>query len=182
MSPASVDHRSAIAIVGLGCRVPGADDPDAFWRNLRDGVESVRRLTSEELVIAGLPPSELANPKHVPAAALLSGMELFDAAFFGIPGREAELLDPQHRVFLECAWETLEDAGCDPARFDGAISVFGGGIFDSYVTWNLLPAGVFDDKAGTLQTVLSNEKDYMTARVAYKLNLRGAACNVQTGC
>ena len=178
----AMDYRSAIAIVGLGCRVPGAANPQEFWRNLRDGVESIRRLTREELMAAGIPPADMANPKHVPAAALVADMELFDASFFGVPAREAELMDPQHRIFLECAWETLEDAGYDPARFDGAISVFGGGIFDSYVTWNLLPAGVFDDKAGTLQTVLSNEKDYMTARVAYKLNLRGAACNVQTGC
>ena len=177
-----MDYRSAIAIVGLGCRVPGAANPREFWRNLRDGVESVRRLTRDELLDAGMSAADIANPKHVPAAALVADMDLFDAGFFGVPAREAELMDPQHRVFLECAWETLEDAGYDPARFDGAISVFGGGIFDSYVTWNLLPAGVFDDKAGTLQTVLSNEKDYMTARVAYKLNLRGVACNVQTGC
>ncbi|HET7695322.1 MAG TPA: SDR family oxidoreductase [Vicinamibacterales bacterium] len=172
---------SAVAIVGMGCRLPGADAPGQFWRNLRDGVESIRRLSADELLAAGASPADLGNPKHVPAAALVD-MERFDAAFFGIPAREAELMDPQHRLFLECAWEALEDAGYDPGRYDGAISVFGGGIFDSYVTWNLLPAGVFDDKAGILQTVLANEKDYMTARVAYKLNLRGAACNVQTGC
>jgi acyl transferase domain-containing protein len=178
----SSEYGSAIAIVGMGCRVPGANDVRSYWRNLRDGVESVRTLSREEMEAAGIDPAELLNPKHVPAGALVSDIDMFDAAFFGIPAREAELMDPQHRLFLECAWETLEDAACDPARYDGAISVFGGGIFDSYVTWNLLPAGIFDDKAGTLQTVLANEKDYMTARVAYKLNLRGAACNVQTGC
>jgi acyl transferase domain-containing protein/acyl carrier protein len=173
------NHASAIAIVGLGCRVPGANSPREFWRNLRDGVESVRRLSTEELVAAR---ADIGNPKLVPAAALVADVEMFDAAFFGIPAREAELMDPQHRLFLECAWETLEDAACDPARYDGAIAVFGGGIFDSYVTLNLLPSGVFDDAAGNLQTVLANEKDYMVSRVAYKLNLRGAALNVQTGC
>jgi phthiocerol/phenolphthiocerol synthesis type-I polyketide synthase E len=173
------NHASAIAIVGLGCRVPGANGPREFWRNLRDGVESVRTLSREELALAR---ADVGNPKHVPAAALVSDVDMFDAAFFGIPGREAELMDPQHRLFLECAWETLEDAACDPGRYEGAVSVFGGGIFDSYVTLNLLPAGVFDDSAGNLQTVLANEKDYMVSRVAYKLNLRGAALNVQTGC
>ena len=174
--------RSAVAVVGMACRLPGAATPEQFWRNLRDGVESIRTLSRDELFDAGASAADLANPKHVPAAATLEGMDLFDAGFFGFTAREAELMDPQHRVFLECAWEALEDAGCDPARFDGAIGVFGGGIFNSYVTWNLLPAGVFDDKAGILQTVLANEKDYMTARVAYKLNLRGPAYNVQTGC
>ena len=181
MAP-STDYRSAIAIVGLGCRLPGANGPREFWRNLRDGVESVRPLTREQMLEAGASVEDLRSPKHVPVGALVADIEMFDAAFFGIPAREAELMDPQHRLFLECAWETLEDAGCDPGRYDGSISVFGGGIFDSYVTWNLLPAGVFDDKPGILQTVLANEKDYMTSRVAYKLNLRGAACNVQTGC
>ena len=173
------NYASAIAIVGLGCRVPGANGPGEFWRNLRDGVESVRQLSREELIAAA---ADFGHPKHVPAAALVDDVEMFDAAFFGIPAREAELMDPQHRLFLECAWETLEDAACDPARYDGAISVFGGGIFDSYVTRNLLPAGIFEDGAGTLGTVLANEKDYMVSRVAYKLNLRGAALNVQTGC
>ena len=178
----STEHRSAVAVIGMACRVPGARSVAEFWRNLRAGVESIRPLSREELLDAGLSSTDLANPRHVPAAAILDGQDLFDAGFFGFTAREAELLDPQHRVFLECAWEALEDAGYDPARYDGAIAVFGGGIFDSYVTWNLLPAGVFDDKAGMLQTVLANEKDYMTSRVAYKLNLRGPACNVQTGC
>src|SRR5690349_21645476 len=165
-------HPSAIAIVGLGCRVPGANGPREFWRNLRDGVESIRTLSPEEMYEAGATAAKVANPKHVPAGALISDVEMFDAAFFGIPAREAELMDPQHRLFLECAWETLEDAGCDPARFAGAISVYGGALFGNYITWNLVPAGVFDDGAAMLQTILSNEKDYMVSRVAYKLNLR----------
>src|SRR6476660_1711446 len=139
----AANMQSAVAIVGMACRVPGAVTGGEFWRNLRDGVESVRRLTKEELLEGGLSSTELLNPHHVPVGALVDGVDMFDAAFFGIPGREAELMDPQHRLFLECSWEALEDAGYDPARFDGAISVFGGGIFDSYVTLNLLPAGIF---------------------------------------
>jgi acyl transferase domain-containing protein/acyl carrier protein len=176
------NHSSAIAIVGMACRLPGARDVREYWRNLRDGVESVRPLDREELLKAGRTPAELLDPHLVPVGALIDDVDLFDAAFFGFTSREAELMDPQHRVFLECASQALEDAGYDPARYDGAISVFGGGLFNSYLTRNLVPGGVFDDKAGVLQTILANEKDYMVSRVAYKLNLRGVACNVQTGC
>ena len=172
---------TGVAVVGMACRLPGAASPREFWENLRNGVESIRRLTRDEMLGAGLDVSELDNPRHVPVGALVEGVESFDAGFFGFTAREAELLDPQHRLFLECAWQSLEDAGCDPARCEGAIAVFGGGIFGSYATNNLLPGGVFEDKRLTLQTVLSNEKDYMTSRVSYKLNLRGPSITVQTG-
>jgi phthiocerol/phenolphthiocerol synthesis type-I polyketide synthase E len=173
---------SGIAVVGMACRVPGASSPAELWHNLRHGVESIRRLSEEDLIAAGLDAADIADPRHVPVGALVDGIESFDAAFFGFTAREAELLDPQHRLFLECAWQALEDAGYDAARYDGAISVFGGGIFGSYATNNLVPGGVFDDKRLTLQTVLSNEKDYMTTRVSYKLNLRGPSYTVQSGC
>jgi acyl transferase domain-containing protein/acyl carrier protein len=174
--------RSGIAVIGMACRLPGASNVEEFWRNLCGGVESIRPLSEEQLIEAGLDRDELDNPRHVRAAALVDGIDRFDAAFFGINAREAEVLDPQHRLFLECAWEALEDAGYDPSRYDGAIGVFGGGIFDSYATRNLMPAGVFDEKSTVLQTILSNEKDYMTTRVAYKLNLRGPCFTVQSGC
>jgi acyl transferase domain-containing protein/acyl carrier protein len=174
--------RSGIAVIGLSCRVPGASNVEEFWRNLCGGVESIRSLSDEEVVAAGLDPEELEDPHLVKAAAIVDAVDRFDAPFFGINGREAEVMDPQHRLFLECAWEALENAGCDPARYDGAIGVFGGGIFDSYAAKNLMPAGVFDEKGTVLQTILSNEKDYMTTRVAYKLNLRGPCFTVQSGC
>jgi acyl transferase domain-containing protein/acyl carrier protein len=174
--------RSGVAVIGMACRLPGAPNVEAFWDNLCGGVESIRRLSEEELLAAGLDPEELDNPRHVRAAALVDGTDQFDASFFGINGREAEIMDPQHRLFLECAWEALESAGCDPGRYEGAIGVFGGGIFGSYATKHLMPAGVFDEKSTVLQTILSNEKDYMTTRVAYKLNLRGPCFTVQSGC
>src|SRR6185436_7500806 len=159
-----------------------ASSVQEFWSNLCDGVESIRALTPEDLRAAGMTDEEIADPKHVAAAATIDGIDCFDAGFFGITAREAEIMDPQHRVFLECAWHALEDAGCDPFRYDGAIGVFGGGIFDSYATVNLLPNGVFDDATDVLSSVLANEKDYLVTRVSYKLNLRGPSINVQSGC
>ncbi len=173
---------TGIAVIGMACRFPGSSSVEEFWKNLCDGVESIRALSDEEMLAAGLDPEELTNPRHVAAAALLDGIDRFDAAFFGINAREAEVMDPQHRVFLECAWQALEDAGYDAERYDGAIGVFGGGVHDGYASQNLMPAGVFDEKSSVLQTILSNEKDYLTTRVSYKLNLRGPSYNVQTGC
>src|SRR5262245_303175 len=121
--------RSAVAVIGMACRLPGAPNVEAFWENLCGGVESIRQLSEEELLAAGLDPEELGNPRHVRAAALVEGPDQFDASFFGINGREAEVMDPQHRLFLECAWEALEDAGCDQLRYEGAIGVFVGGLF-----------------------------------------------------
>lgn len=171
-----------IAIVGMAGRLPGARTVADYWRNLCDGIESIRQLSTEEMVAAGLDPEQLADPHHVPVGALIDDVDRFDASFFGVSGREAELMDPQQRLFLECAWEALEDAGCDPGRFDGAIGTFGGANFDSYLTRNLLPADVFEDKSATLQAILSNDKDYLATRVAYKLDLRGPAYTVQSGC
>ena len=173
---------SGIAVIGMACRFPGSSSVEEFWKNLCDGVESIRALSDEEMLAAGLDAEELTNPRHVAAAALLDGIDRFDAAFFGINAREAEVMDPQHRVFLECAWQALEDAGYDPERYDGAIGVFGGGVHGGYASKNLMPAGVFDEKSSVLQTILSNEKDYLTTRVSYKLNLRGPSYNVQSGC
>jgi len=166
----------------MACRVPGASSVQEFWSNLCNGVESIRALTPEDLRAAGMSDEEIADPKHVAAAATIDHIDCFDAGFFGITAREAEIMDPQHRLFLECAWHALEDAGCDPFRYDGAIGVFGGGIFDSYATVNLLPNGVFDDATDVLSSVLANEKDYLVTRVSYKLNLRGPSINVQSGC
>ena len=104
---------SDIAIIGMSCRVPGAATPEAFWNNLRDGIESVSFFEDEELLASGLNPALINQPDYVKAGAVLSDIEAFDAFFFDINGREAEMLDPQHRIFLECAWEALERAGYD---------------------------------------------------------------------
>src|SRR5262245_57146588 len=122
-SPSHYDG-SEIAIIGMAGRFPGAPNLDAFWRNLRDGVESIAFLTSEELELSGVDPAPVSDPQYVKAASVLDDVELFDASFFGYTPREAEIMDPQQRVFLECSWEALERAGYDPETYTGAIGLF----------------------------------------------------------
>ena len=110
------DQLDKIAVIGMAGRFPDAPNIETFWKNLCAGVESVTRFTDEQLLSAGVEPSLVQAPNFVKAGVLLDGVELFDARFFGYTPREAELTDPQHRLFLECAWEALEDAGYDPER------------------------------------------------------------------
>ncbi len=116
---------NAIAVVGMAGRFPGAKDVSAFWSNLRRGKESIVTLSEQELRDAGVSDKTLADPAYVRRAPLLDGIDEFDAGFFGFPPLAAQVLDPQHRLFLQCAWHALEDAGADPARFDGSIGVYG---------------------------------------------------------
>ena len=108
-----------VAIIGMAGRFPGARNVQEFWTNLRNGVESIRFLTPAELAEGGVDPAVASDPSYVPASSSLAEIDMFDAAFFGYTPRDARLLDPQGRVFLECVWEALENAACDPATFDG---------------------------------------------------------------
>ncbi len=117
---------SDIAIVGMAGRFPNAPDLDVFWRNLRDGFDSVVSLTDDELLAVGVAPALLTNPNYVKSGVFLDDVDLFDNDFFGFTPRDAALIDPQQRVFLECAWEALESAGYDASRYRGAIGVFAG--------------------------------------------------------
>ncbi len=171
----------AVAIVGMAGRFPGAPDVATFWRNLADGVESVTFFSTEDLAAAGVDPARLADPRHVPARAVVDDVDRFDAGFFGYSPREAELIDPQQRMFLECAWHALEDAACDPSRFGGRIGVFGGVGMNTYVMHILANAEVLEE-AGVFQTAVASDKDFLASRVAYKLDLKGPAVTVQTGC
>ncbi len=171
-----------IAVVGMGGRFPGAPDLDAFWRNLRDGVDAVRALSDEELLASGVPASLLAHPDYVKAAAPLDGVEDFDASFFDFSPREAELLDPQVRVFMECAWEALEAAGYDSESYDGWIGLFAGVSLPAYLMSNLIPNRELAEELGNFQLMLANDRDYFTTRVSYKLGLQGPSINVQTAC
>jgi phthiocerol/phenolphthiocerol synthesis type-I polyketide synthase E len=121
-----------IAIIGAAGRFPGAQNLTEFWNNLCAGVESIARFTDEQLLATGIDPADLRNPSYVKARATLSGVEFFDSEFFGLTSREAELMDPQHRFFLETAWHALEDAGYDPARFGGAVGVYAGLSLNTY--------------------------------------------------
>ncbi|HET7229719.1 MAG TPA: type I polyketide synthase [Longimicrobium sp.] len=172
---------AALAVVGMSCRFPGANDPAAFWRNLREGVESVSFFSEQELLAAGVPPAVLRDPSFVPAHGAVADPCAFDAAFFGISKREAEVIDPQHRVFMECAWSALEHAGCDPARFPGLIGVYGGCGFSSYIGTVLADPEVAQSVPYRL-VIQGNDKDFLTTRVSYKLGLRGPSVSVQTAC
>ena len=119
-------HGSELAIVGMAGRFPRAKNVEEFWRNLREGVDAVQFLSDEELRAGGVDSALLSNPGYVKAAMILDGVDLFDASFFGYTPREAEIMDPQHRLFLECARDALEDAACDPETYQGLIGVFAG--------------------------------------------------------
>jgi acyl transferase domain-containing protein len=171
----------AIAVVGMACRFPGAADVETFWRNLRDGVESISRFSPAQLIAAGVPAEAVRDSHYVPAAGALPDIDRFDAEFFGATPREAALLDPQQRLFLECAWEALEVAGCDSERFDGRIAVYGGVGMSAYRMRNLAGADGLPN-VSRLQIELSTDKDYVATRASYKLNLRGPSMTVQTAC
>ncbi|MEU9417335.1 SDR family NAD(P)-dependent oxidoreductase [Streptomyces sp. NPDC048272] len=178
----SADLPDAIAVIGLACRFPGARDADAFWANLVDGRESVAFRTPGELAALGVPAERLADPRFVPAGGVLDGMDEFDAEYFGIPPREAALMDPQHRLFLQCAVTALEDAGQRAEGFDGSIGVYASAGFNSYLTHHLLPhAGELGDRAD-VQWLASGDKDYLATQTSYRLGLTGPSMSVQTAC
>ncbi|MFK7739276.1 MAG: beta-ketoacyl synthase N-terminal-like domain-containing protein [Planctomycetota bacterium] len=172
-----------IAIVGMGLRLPGALRLDQYWQNLRDGVESVDALTDDELREAGVPARLLKDPRYVKAGVRLPGFDHFDAEFFGFSPKEAAIMDPQHRQFLECCWEALEDAAHPPSGFDGPIGVFAGCGMGSYFAHNVLRNRRLMDEVGLfLLRHTGNDKDFLATRVSYCLDLKGPSVNVQTAC
>ncbi len=187
-TPPAQTSTQGIAIVGMAGRFPGARDVEAFWKNLRNGVESISFFSDDELVAAGVDPAHLKDPNYVKARPVMDDAEFFDASFFGFTPADAANMDPQQRVFLECAWEALENAGCDPERFDGAIGLYAGLNRNTYLLANLCTNPEFIEnlldakKAGFFQAMLGNEKDFIATRAAFKLNLRGPAITIQTAC
>ncbi|QIR37150.1 acyltransferase domain-containing protein [Tolypothrix sp. PCC 7910] len=175
-------NNSEIAIISIAGRFPGAQDIAQFWQNLRDGVESISQLTDEELINAGVSPDLVNKSHYVKASAALENIELFDANFFGYSAKEAELIDPQQRLFLELAWEAIEKAGYDPQTYNGLIGVYGGVGMNRYLLNNLYPHHQLSETFDPLQLGIANDKDFLPTRVAYKLNLTGPAINVQTAC
>jgi len=183
-APVEVKQRnvSAVAVIGMAGRFPGAKNIAEFWKNLKNGVESVRFFSQEELETLGVDPGLLQDPHYVKVkGALLENKEQFDAAFFDYTPKEAEIMNPQARLLHECAWETLENAGYDPFAYKGSIGFYAGASSSSY--WESL---VFlSGKAGALgwdASVLLSDKDFIMTRIAYKLNLRGPNFAVQTAC
>lgn len=172
-----------IAVIGLAGRFPGARDISEFWRNLRGGVEGITFLDIDELRAAGVDPHTLDRPEYVRAASVLPDIDLFDGRFFGYNARDAALVDPQQRLFLECAWHALEDAGHAPGRLPGSVGVYGAANLSSYLLANLLAGRAGFATAGeALELLVANDKDYLTNRVGYHLGLDGPTIAVQTAC
>ncbi|MEM8531241.1 MAG: SDR family NAD(P)-dependent oxidoreductase [Chloroflexota bacterium] len=171
-----------IAIIGMAGRFPKAMNLDTFWQNLQQGVEGMTVLSDEELLAAGNPHADINDPQYVKASMELDGVELFDADFFGYTPREAEIMDPQQRLFLEYAWEALEHAGYNPYVYDGLIGVYAGVAWNTYLLSNLTQRRDLFGAADIFQVFITSDKDFMPTRVSYKLNLKGPSIIIQTSC
>lgn len=187
--PAATDSRrnraaslsEPIAIIGMTGRFPGAQTVEALWQNLLEGRDGITRFTLDTLD-PSVPESARRDPTYVLARGLIDKVEWFDNGFFGISAREAEIMDPQHRLFLELAWECLERAGYAPDRTPGAVGIFGGVYGPSYLQRNVMANPKAMERAGDLQVLLTNDKDYAALRVAHKLNLKGPAVAIHSSC
>ncbi|GIH95239.1 SDR family NAD(P)-dependent oxidoreductase [Planobispora siamensis] len=174
------DYDSAVALIGMSGRFPGARNVTELWSNLLSGIKGLRAITEEELREAGVDPGVLADPRYVRVGGPLHDLDRFDATVFGINPREAETMDPQHRLFLECSWEALEGAGYCPTDVPGQVAVFGGCGFPDYIVQNLQNLG--SQPGGMLLMAVGNERDSLASLVSYKLGLRGPSVSVQTFC
>jgi acyl transferase domain-containing protein len=173
------DH---IAIVGMSCRFPGAANADQYWRNLAAGVESILPLSDEDLIRSGVASEVFNHPRYVRSAALVDDMEGFDARLFGYTPREAEVRDPQGRMFLEACYAAIEDSGHDPSTIDGLVGVFGGMANNLYGERHVARNRAAKAAVGEMAIEVSNNSDYLTTTVSYRLGLRGPSVNVQTAC
>ncbi len=177
------DNRAdEIAVIGINGRFPQARNTNELWRNLLERVEAISFFTDEELIAAGIDSALLEQPNYIKARAVIEDYDLIDAAFFGLNPREAEIIDPQHRLFMECAWEALELAGYNPDAYDGSIGVYCGASSNTYLLFNLLSNREAIASVGAFQTAISSALDFIATRVSYKFNLRGPSLTVQTAC
>jgi len=176
-------NENDIAIVGMAAHFPGAATVAQYWSNLVAGVESIRHLTEGELLANGETPARMRHRNYVHACAPLDNFDHFDAEFFGFSPKEAAILDPQHRQFLEVAWEALEDAGHPPENFPGSIGVYGGCGMGSYFYFNLCSNPDLVENTGMfLLRHTGNDKDFLSTRVSHIFDLKGPSINVQTAC
>lgn len=178
-----------IAVIGMACRLPGANNLDEYWNNLLQGKDTIKHFSDEELSRFEVNYDELKNnPNYVKARGVLDDVDKFDAEFFGLTPKEAAETDPQHRVWLETAWEAFENAGCDPFNYKGPISVFAGGYINTYLHNNILRDPVKLENFIRLRTtesyqiMVGNDVAFIPTKTAYHFNLKGPAINVQTAC
>lgn len=175
-------YDTALAIIGMSGKFPGAQTLEEFWRNLVGGVKAIRIFTDEELLAAGVAPADLKRPEYVKAGGVLDGIDLFDAAFFGYTPRDAEAMDPQHRLLLECAWNALEDAAYVSETYAGHIGIFAGSATSTYMLNNIYSDPETLQALGKPQVTVGNDQDSLTTMISYKLNLKGPSIAVQTFC
>lgn len=175
-----VGNDFGVAIVGMAGRFPQADTIQEFWNNLAASKECITFYSDEELLAMGINPEFINHPDYVKAKGEVAHIDKFDAAFFGLAPREAELTDPQHRVLLETAWAAFEDAGYIPSDYPGDVGIFAGKSMDSYLMLNLMPHFKRVFSSGSLQAAIGNDKDSITTLIAYHLNLRGPAITIQS--
>ncbi|MET2832460.1 alpha/beta fold hydrolase [Mesorhizobium shangrilense] len=173
-----------IAVIGMTARFPGAETIEALWGNLCQGVCSIIPLSTQVLKARGIPEGVLKRPDYVRVGAHLDDVDAFDPGFWGLSPREATLMDPQHRLFLECCWKALESAGYTPTRHEGRTGVFAGSFLPLYLLHHLKGGSLLDPTDALLAwlTELGNDKDYLASRVSYMLNLSGPSIVVQTSC
>lgn len=171
-----------IAIVSMEGRFPGASNLEQYWKNLYNGAESVVELSDEELNEAGISKEVYSRNNYVKSGSYIEDYDMFAANFFGYSGKEAAMMDPQHRIFLELCWQTLEKAGCNPEKYKGCIGVFAGTTFNSYMLNNILKGRELNESSDRFFMQINNDKDNLATRVSYKLNLMGPSLSLQTAC
>jgi acyl transferase domain-containing protein/acyl carrier protein len=176
------EHGYDIAIIGMSCRFPGARNPEEFWRRLAAGDELITTFSNDDLLSSGVEKESLEDPAYVKAEGAIEGIDLFDAAFFGFTPREAEMTDPQQRLFLEAAWEALENAAYDPDSYHGRVGVYAGSSLNSYQLNSLYTNPGLTELVGAFQASIGGNRDHLPTQVSYKLNLTGPSINIQTAC
>ncbi|MEK6278976.1 MAG: aminotransferase class III-fold pyridoxal phosphate-dependent enzyme [Acidobacteriota bacterium] len=175
-------HQESIAVIGMSGRFPQASSVEEFWRNLREGRESISQFTVEEVLAEQIPEETVRQSNYVRARAILDHVEQFDAPFFSVQPREAEIMDPQERLLLECAWQVVEAAGYDPKAYKNPIGVFVGAGFNYYYENNLSSNPDIVKSFGSIQTLIGNDRDHVATLLSYKLDLKGPSLTVQTAC
>ena len=182
IEPLSEIAETDIAIIGMAGQFPQAPTIAAYWDNLKAGKECIKFFTTEELQDAGVPPYLLKQPNYVKATGVLEGADLFDASFFGFSPKEAQIIDPQHRLFLEQAWTAIEHGGYNAQSYPGAIGVYVGVGLNTYLLQSLYPNLLSNADLDSYQVQIRNDKDFLPTLVSYKLNLRGPSLSIQTAC
>jgi acyl transferase domain-containing protein len=172
----------AIAIIGMAGRFPRARNLEEFWHIVSNGVEVLDTASDSEMDAAGVGADRRSDPNFVPKYTTLAEADYFDAGFFGMSPREAQILDPQQRIFLECAWEALENAGYSSNSLEQSVGVYAGASMNTYIFSQLLRNPAFVAAVGGYQLMLGNDKDFLCTHASYELNLRGPSLTIQTAC